>query len=156
MQAAAPDKAPRGADLLLAMEEVGTAELPPQRGLPGREVRVQPFTLRMKRLGAALDAMPAGSPAHDEQLVALVRLCVPEATDDEVLDMTPGRMLSVVMQANGQLELVLAALAAQAAEHDAGAGSGGGGGEGNAAAERRPRRRRSRAPSTSPTSTATP
>lgn len=137
--------APRVLRLADVREDVGAVQLNPTPSHPdGRVVPVQPFTQRMFALHAAIEAAADG-PDADAQTAALVRLCIPEATDDERGDLTPSQVFAVVLQARGKLDLVLRALDA---ERNRGAP------EGNAAApagKGKPRRR-----STSRTGSSTP
>lgn len=128
-------------NVLDAIEDAGKVTLPPVGGASaGRTLKVRPATRGFLRRYAALEAMPIG-PAADEELEALVRWAVPGITEAELDEMTPGMMMVPLLQAQGQLTVVLRALERQRARR---AGKPEGNGAAPAGKKTRQPRRRSK------------
>lgn len=96
--------------------------LPPLSLGDGREVVVRPFSFRMRALAREIDATPEGG-EQDEKILALVALCAPGLTADEVADLTPAEALAVIAHAAGRLDDVLGAVGNAPAPAGAGAKS---------------------------------
>jgi hypothetical protein len=92
----------------------------------GKRVAVRDVSFRMRKLAHEVDEASDG-PAQDEKLMQLARLCAPELTEEDVLDMSPQEALLLVAYASRRIDDLTAYL-----------------GNGPAPAASKPRPRRSR------------
>lgn len=78
--------------------------------LDGRTITIKPATLRMRGFLRAMQEAAEGSPEQDAAIVGAVRLAAPELSEDEIADLTPAELMTILASTQGTLAAVLGAL----------------------------------------------